>query len=340
MFDKLLSSLKRLERGMTVSVPIATDDRGYTDRECPSAGCEFSFKVHGEDWANLFRDEAVFCPRCRHSAPAQEWFTQAQRDHLLQQGLRQFERELDSALRDGARAFNQTHRHHGGLIQLSMTIAGPRPTPIIVPIPAAEAIELAIQCELCAARFAVIGCAFFCPCCGHNSVERTFNDSLRKIRAKVEVLDRVRAALRDDGQLDEAEIVCQSLLESAIQDAVGSFQRLCDEIYAGIPGQGVPPRNVFQRLDDASDLWRATVGFGYDDSLAPEELNQLKVLYQRRHLLAHRDGVVDAEYLRKTSDPRYREGQRIVVSTDDVVTMVTLVERLATGLRAARAGVT
>ena len=70
MFDELLKELKRLERTTKVSVPIHTDQKGCMDRQCPAESCEFLFKVHEEDWKNIFKDEAVWRPFCRHEAPS------------------------------------------------------------------------------------------------------------------------------------------------------------------------------------------------------------------------------------------------------------------------------
>ena len=55
-----------------------------------------------------------------------------------------------------------------------------KPYHVMLPIPVKEIMNLQITCEQCNARYSVLGCAFFCPCCGHNSVERTFDDSLKK----------------------------------------------------------------------------------------------------------------------------------------------------------------
>ncbi len=65
MFEETIRQLKKLEDTHKISVPIEADEEGYLDKECPSEDCLFQFKVHAEDLANLFKDEAVFCPLCR-----------------------------------------------------------------------------------------------------------------------------------------------------------------------------------------------------------------------------------------------------------------------------------
>jgi|KBSMisStaDraftv2_1062788.scaffolds.fasta_scaffold821167_2 hypothetical protein len=89
----------------------------------------------------------------------------------------------------------------------------------------------------------------------------------------------------------------------------------------------------FQRLSEASSLWREAVGKGYEDFLDTKELFDLRMLFQRRHLLMHRDGVVDADYIQKSADHDYAIGQRIIVREGDVFRLVFLVGKLRDELR-------
>lgn len=332
MFDETLRQLRRLERGVTVSVALASDEKGYLDRECPNPECLYGFKVHEEDWKALFKDEAVFCPRCRHEAGSKSWFTTEQLEHIQLAGARRVQSILGTALRRDASSFN-ARQPRSGFITMSMSCSGATPTMFNVPAAAREVLEQELQCEACNARFAVLGCAFFCPCCGHNSVDRTFDDALRRIVSNLEALPIIRQTMAALGQRDEAENTCNSLVESALGDCVGAFQVVCDGLFARIPGSVSPPRNTFQRLGDGSELWRKALGIGYNDLLELDEFARLTVFFQRRHLLAHTSGLVDADYLRRSGDATYRLGQRIVVSPGDVRDAAALVGKLVAGLR-------
>jgi hypothetical protein len=63
MFENLIKTLKSLD-GMQVSVadPAEPDADGYIDRQCPATECDFVFKVLKDDWRDIVRDEAVWCP--------------------------------------------------------------------------------------------------------------------------------------------------------------------------------------------------------------------------------------------------------------------------------------
>lgn len=334
MFENIIRELEAMDRGETVSVPIQADERGYIDKECPSTECLFQFKVLEEDWNAKFRKQAVFCPRCAHEAPAKSWFTTEQVRRAHEQITAMVRGRIDSALAADAREFNAS-QPLGGLLRISMIVSGTYPEHVIVPIAAAAVLEQALACAKCGAGYAVLGPAFFCPCCGDNSVEQMFDAAVAKVRTKVEGIEVVRDALRASLGADRAEAFCRSTIEGALQDCVVAFQHLAERLYVPPAGSKPPGQNAFQRLDDGSDLWRAAVGKGYDAWLTPAELDDLKLFFQRRHLLAHREGLVDVRYVQKSGDNTYRVGQRIVVAVADVLRMVELIEKLGGALREA-----
>jgi uncharacterized Zn finger protein (UPF0148 family) len=331
MFENLLREIEKLD-GQKVSVPIDTDEDGYMDKECPSENCMFKFKVHEEDWGDIFRDEAVFCPLCRHEAPADSWWTTEQIEQAKRQALKYIEGRIGRAMDTDARAFNRKQPRNS-FIKMSMKASGFSRSTFILPIQATELMELKISCEECCARFSVIGSAYFCPSCGHNSVERTFDDSIKKILSKIENADIIRKAFSDIGKKDDAEVTIRSLTESALSDSVTAYQRLAEKLYAKIPGAQKAPFNVFQRLDDGSRLWKKACGKGYGDWLDGNGLQDLKILFQRRHILVHNEGIVDEKYIERSGDTTYRAGQRIVVTASDIRHLVDLIGRLAAGFR-------
>ncbi len=58
-------------------------------------------------------------------------------------------------------------------------------------------------------------------------------------------------------------------------------------------------------------------------------------VYQKLHLLAHNEGIVDSKYIQKSGDSKYKEGQRLIVSANDVETLVTCLEKLSIGIEKA-----
>jgi hypothetical protein len=321
-----------------VSAGAVPDADSYIERQCPSTACRFIFKVHRDDWRVFFRDEAVYCPRCRHSGKGDQWWTEKQKNQAIERGAPQFLSGIDRAMRQDARIFN-AQQPRNSFINLRMSVWGSGISPFYLPLQVSELWKVRIECEECHARFAVIGAAYFCPCCGHDAVERAFDTTMDRISKGMGSLDVIRGAFAELGSKDEAELIIQQLVESSIEDCVTALQRLLDTLYARHTGHPPEARNVFQRIDDGSNSWRQAVGIGYEEFLDSRELSRLRLFVEQRHLLSHTDGIVDGSYLKKTGDKTYTVGQRVVISPNDVLEMASLVRRVADGIRRSLAAV-
>ena len=55
-------------------------------------------------------------------------------------------------------------------------------------------------------------------------------------------------------------------------------------------------------------------------------------MFQQRHLLAHRQGLVDEDYISRSGDTSYRVGQRLVIRETAVRECLTLIEKLAAAM--------
>lgn len=58
----------------------------------------------------------------------------------------------------------------------------------------------------------------------------------------------------------------------------------------------------------------------------------MNLMFQRRHLLEHNNGLVDQRYLDKTNDLGYKIDERIVVRVDDVRKLQSITLALGNGL--------
>jgi hypothetical protein len=325
MFDNLIKELGELD-GTQVSVPLHPDAEGYQDHECPSPQCLFGFKIHADDWRDRVRDEVVFCPSCRHTAPATEWFTRDQVEQAKDYAFAVIEGRIDQAMRQDATNWNR-RQPRGAMISITLSVEGvSRSLPM--PIAAAEPLRLRTTCDECGCRYSFIGAAFFCPACGANSARHTFQQTLSTIRTAA----RSRAILRAALERDDAELLVRSLLEKGCQDAVMSFQRLCEQLHDADAPETKLRKNTFQSLDAGSDAWSAARGVAYGDFVQAEELSRLRIYFQQRHLLAHRNGIVDQEYVDRSGDRSYAPGQRLVLSEGSVSDFVSLIEKLGLAL--------
>lgn len=335
MFNKLLRDLKRLERGVRVPIQVPLDDEGYLDRRCPSQTCHAEFKVLFDDWKDKVADEVAYCAVCRADAPATGWNTDAQGRLIHQSARALLHRTINEAMREDALRFNASQRP--GLISLSLSVS-PSAPPVVLPAEAADVMRLKSACESCGCRYASIGAAFFCPACGHNSAGSTFDQTVQTVRSVVAQIPTIRAALATAGGEDLAQDSIRGLLEDSLGRLVAAFQRFAEAMYERSPEdrRQEVKKNAFQRLRESSGLWREVYGRGYEQMLAPEEMTDLIRLFQQRHLIAHRDGLVDQDYIDKSGDTTYAVGQRLVVRDGSILRLADLVSKLGEEIRSLR----
>lgn len=329
MFEDLRRELRHLSGTHTVSCEMPSDDDGYFDRECPSPECSFLFKVHEDDWGDKVRDQEVFCPFCGHTAESDSWWTQQQFKHAQQAAVAQIEDRISGAIKRDAHRWNR-RQPKSNFISTTMKVNS-RPQHVRLPPAAAQLMELKIACRECACRYAVIGTAYFCPACGHNAADQMFEQSIRAIQQSLANVDVITDAMLDR---DTAENTKRLIIEHGLQSAVTAFQRYAENLYGGLHSLAQPRRNAFQNLKEGSDLWHAVTGHRYNDYLDDNELQTLHKYFQQRHLLAHRQGLVDTDYLTKTGDKAYREGQRVVIKGNAVRNCLNLIEKLASAMMA------
>lgn len=325
MFENLIRELEKLGRTKEISVPIELDSEGYIDKECPSEACLFLFKVHDDDWSNIVRDEQVFCPSCKHEAPANSWYPRAQFEAARDYALGTVTNSMNKAMREDAAA-SKRRQTRNSFFSITLDVKGDRDA-VLVPVEAAEPMRLRTTCESCGCRYSYVGAAYFCPSCGANSASHTFTQTLKTIRTAAGLGE----TLRDTLNPDEAVVMIRSLLEKAVQDSVMSFQRLNEQLYERMTGK-VARRNAFQNLDAGSDLWENEIGRGYVDLIGEVKLGQLRTYFQQRHLLAHQQGIVDQDYIDRSGDQAYAVGQRLVIKDHDVKEFADLIEELSHAL--------
>jgi hypothetical protein len=322
VFDDVLRGLNRMATGQVVQVKVSLDDDGYYDRSCPASECGTAFKVLFADWRDKVPDERAFCAVCGELAEPSAFNTEAQNRYLQQQAIAHIQGQLDDVFR---RATPRTQRT--GFLEMTLTYR-PGARPVILPASAAPILQQRSECEACGCRYASLGAAFFCPACGHNSAKSTLAGALATVRASMDLAERLPTMLDDD---DEAADIGRHMSEDGLVRLWSSFQRFAEATYATHPASTTAParRNAFQNLEDSDRLWSGATGKTYASLLTVEEHRDLVRLVQMRHVLAHKDGIVDADYVSRSGDPLYRVGQRLVVTPSATRLLANIVESLA-----------
>jgi hypothetical protein len=300
---------------------IPPDEQGLVDRECPE--CRSRFKV---DAAHLEAHTGkLTCPYDGHSAPASEWTASAHVKQAKEQ-VKQFAHSWFQSTLKGT----PTPPTAIGIESLSRrpdgTLGG-----TTLPARVLDLLAQERSCAQCNCRFAFIGAAFFCPLCGNNSADATFDQTIANIRRSIAALPEICRGLDPDTSAEVRRV----LLEKHLQDTVTAFQRVGESLYLSRTGT-TAPLNAFQRLDGGTDgntLWQTATGRSYEASIGQDDLREMRVFFQKRHSLAHCDGIVDQRYLDRSGDATYSLGQRIRITDADVLRFAEIVVRLVAEMR-------
>ena len=310
-----------------ITVPIEADADGFLDKECPSEKCLFQFKVVEEDYKNILRDEEIFCPSCRHAEKADAWLTTEQMKAAKEYAQNHVMNKFNAAIR-ADEAVSKRRANRNSFFSITLNLKGGRHT-VLLPLKAADPMKLKTTCEECKCRYSSVGAAYFCPSCGQNSASHTFVQTLKSIRITAGVGDELRKSFEPD----EAQVLEQVFLEKAMQDSVMSFQRLSEQLYERRTGRSAK-RNAFQRLDEGSGLWEAQLDVSYKTILGKEAMSWLTIYFQQRHLLAHQQRIVDADYVKRSQDIQYSIGQRLIIHKEAVLDFAALIEKLGKDIMA------
>jgi hypothetical protein len=173
-------------------------------------------------------------------------------------------------------------------------------------------LETEVVCEQCTLRFAIYGVFGWCPDCGaHNSLQ---------ILVKNLELARKQLGLASSGiDPDLAAHLRGDALENIVSAFDGFGRELCANRSTNIG---------FQNLVGARRNVQQEFGFDFADTLGNEDWDVACRLFQKRHLLAHKMGVMDTEYVQRAKDPAAVIGRRVVVRDADVAEAIAIVEKL------------
>lgn len=334
MFDHLIKELQLLAGINKISIEVAPDQDGFIDKECPSKECLFNFKMHGVDLLRINNEGTQLnCPMCGYAANFNSWYTSEQLMIAAKQGVNYAKTRIFQALRKDVTSFNKAQKKDV-LISMKLDLTGKIGNEFIVPIKAKEEMQRKVTCKECGLRYAVIGSAFFCPGCGHNSAEETLTNSLSTIYNILKNLPTIKKTVAQFDK-DQAENTHRSLIEKCLLDCIVAFQRFCEVKYKALAPTTKVPFNAFQKIDVGGELWKQLIGLSYTDWLTEMQFERFNILFQRRHLLQHTDGITDQKYIDKTKDPAYQVGQRIVIKEADVSELLYYVDVLTSSLQKA-----
>jgi hypothetical protein len=305
--------LKRL--GDTFTIPLSTDEEGFLGRGCPVDGCEGYFKIKlgtGLQGENL----PCHCPYCGHTGEQGEFHTKDQREYAKSIVIREFTNALKKDMKDWGRKLRQSTK--GSFIQLRMEYKG-RPHP--VRHYQEKQLETKAVCDVCALEYAIYGVFAYCPDCGTHNSPQILNKNL-------ELANKEIALANEEEDREFAEYLVADALENAVSAFDGFGREIC-AIHATLASEpDKAPSISFQNITRASERVDNLFGFSLAGGLDSDDWASVCRCFQKRHLLAHKLGVVDQAYINATGDAQAVVGRKIVIAPDEVLAFIGYLEQL------------
>ncbi len=309
-------NLDRLGDQFKISLPL--DEEGHLGRECPASDCERYFKIKlgtGLKGEKL----PVHCPYCGRKGSMDHFHTKSQIEYATSVVEREVQDAAVRDLKDMASDFNRETR--GGLLSFNMDV---KSSPARLRHYAERELETNVTCGNCTLQYSVYGVFAFCPDCGqHNSLDI--------LDINLEVVERM-LALANGTSAELAE----KLVENALEDCVSAFdgfgRELC-RIHARKAANPAKAEKIsFQNLDGAKAHVLTQFGIDLAAFVTGEEWASAVVGVQKRHLFAHKMGVVDEDYVAKTGDCRAAVGRKISADAADVRAIIQALRKIARNL--------
>lgn len=308
-----MRNLRNLSSQFSISLP--PDEEGLIGRECPIPECEGYFKLQpgtGLKGENL----TCHCPYCGHEAGSDKFFTKAQVEYAKSVVMR----KVTGALLKDLKSLEFNHQPRGAF-GISMKVSG-RPTPIRHYREAK--LETEVVCDKCTLRYTIYGVFGFCPDCAvHNS--------LQILTKNLELVQKLLAV----AETQEPQVT-QHLIENALEDCVSAFDGFGREACRVFASKAVIPEKAaeirFQNIVAARDRVREQFGVDFAAAAVPSDWAHVLRAFQKRHLLAHKMGVVDEGYLSATGDSPSLLGRKVSIAGPEVHELVASLQRFGAEL--------
>lgn len=311
---------RRLQQmGHRIAIRVPTDQEGFLGRECPQPQCEGYFKVKpgtGLRGENL----PCVCPYCGHSGPSDHFWTKQQIEYAQSVALRQ----ISDALQDDLKKLEFEHKPRGAFgIGISLKFKPGAPVPIRHYREAA--LETQITCAGCTLDYAVFGVFAYCPDC-------SIHNSLQILQKNLDLTGK---------QLDLAETLTDGdlrrhLIEDALENCISAFDAFGREACRIRSAKSTDPSKCdtisFQHLRRAASRLQILFGIDLPVTVLATEWDRAHLEFMRRHVVAHKAGVIDQPYLNETGEAASLLGRRLAIGADDVRTLADLLRRLGQNL--------
>ena len=313
----MMRNLRSMGNQMKISLP--TDENGLISRKCPNSDCRGNFKVK-IGTGMLGKNLPCHCPYCGHKTDMGEFNTPEQIEYAKSVAINQIKNALKKDIQDWGRQLERSTKN--SFIKMSVDYKS-HPHPIRYY--QEKQIETFVTCDTCTLEYAIFGVFAFCPDCGtHNSVQILTKN-----------LELVEKEITFSKTIDDKELA-NRLVDDALENAISSFdgfgRATCIAFATKSNDEGQAQEVTFQNLRGAQTKVKKLFGFDIENGIDQQDWDFVIQSFQKRHLLAHKMGVIDDEYIKKAKDPKAVVGRKIVITQDEVLQLVQLLRTVGNNL--------
>ncbi len=330
-----VSDFKKSGDILTAKVSVPPQEDGFFGRACPE--CERFFKLREDQWVALPNGAVTTCPYCGHESADPGDFTTPQQEERAMSALMSLaEQYAHQASRDVFRDL-ETPRLRPGQSGVEFRVSdSPLPPVRSVATYVEEKVRRAITCDNCHSEYAVYGATAFCPVCGPRAATSTVLEAVECARRALAIEDAFPDDLREQARADG---IFDKAASDAVKESVTLFEVFArDQFSARVANheQIVKQRGrgVFQRLDDIDAIFGQHCGTTISSLVASDVWLRLQTVFQQRHVLVHRQGIVDDEYVQRVPQARQQVGQRLVLDRADAEQVLDALEAVVRALAA------
>lgn len=182
------------------------------------------------------------------------------------------------------------------------------------------------HCSGCKVRYDILGDYGRCPYCGYLNALEVFQKYLSAVNERIQ---NPRFTINKREQRQEEWIYVLGRCFSIFEGFGNELRRYLLYIPATPRRKRRLQNQSFQRIIEANKILIEIADIDYFSGMSEEEINFLNRSVYKRHIFTHNNGVVDQEYLDKTSDLSVRLGEKIRLRRKEVSRLSGLLELAA-----------
>lgn len=288
-----------------IKIQMMTDNNGFVGRECPA--CKRYFKVK---FGTGFKHPApCHCPYCNHIAPHDQFWTEEQINYIHSYARNYADKRIFETLKKF-----ESKPKRNQLISFEIKVKG-KPTSIAYY--SERDLEQNVYCKNCTLEYAIYGRLGYCPDCGIHNSHEIFITNMRLFK-KLLILS----------QNSEPEI-SKLIIEDALENSISTFDGFCRET---IKLKDSSFNISFQNIDNARKKLMKKYNFDIAKGINKADWEKIINSFQKRHLLAHKLGIIDQEYIKNTNSDQSLLGKPVAIKREEVIEIADFLKKMAENL--------